>query len=155
MPPANRTQVSNIIDAEEDARAIREIISAHKDWFISIDGRSPLSINTDEFDLSAAHGHLMFSSWTENGSRTWRIRGWNWSGEKLLLDASRRLGAESVKLELVPHASAKAIVASIAAARHERCEKLAKLASDFLVNSKLERATLSSGMRRDQPGRYA
>jgi hypothetical protein len=155
MPPANRSQLSDIIDAEEVARAIREIIGAHHDWFMSIDGRSPLSINADEFDFSAAHGNLMFSSWTEKGSRTWRIRGWNWSGEKLVLDASRRLGAENVKLELVPRASAKAIVASIAAARQERCEKLAQVVSEFIQNSKVERATLSPGIRRDQPGRYA
>src|SRR2546423_7909385 len=155
MPPANRTQLSRIIDANEDARALREVIRAHQDWFISLDGRSPLSINTDEFDFSVAQDRLMFSSWTESGSRTWRVTAWNWNGEKLLLDASRRLGAENVELQLVPHASAKALVANIAAARQERCERLAKVVSDFLVNSKVERATLSPGMRRDQPGRYA
>ncbi len=155
MPPANRTKFGHVIDAEEDARAIREIISAHRDWFISIDGRAPLSISADEFDFSVAQGRLMFSSWTEGGARTWRVTAWNWSGEKLLLNASRRMGAESVELQLVPRASAKAIVANIAAARQERCERLAKIVSEFILNSKVERATLSPGMRRDQPGRYA
>src|SRR5436190_9401700 len=155
MPPANRRELSKIIDADEDALAIREVISAHKDWFISVDGRSPLSINANEFDFSVAHGRLMFSSWTESGSRTWRVTAWNWTNEKLLLNASRRMGAENVELQLVPRASAKAIVANIAAARQERCEKLAKVVSEFILNSKIERATLSPGMRRDQPGRYA
>ena len=169
MPPTNATRLNKIVDNELDARAIREITAAHKDWFISVDGRSPLSISADEFDFSVAHGRLMFSSWTEIGSRTWRINAWNWNGDKLILDASRRLGAENVKLELIPHASAKAIVASIAAARQERCEKLAALVAQTLVCEagapdqglksvpvpKIERATLSPGMRRDQPGRYA
>src|SRR5438128_9381204 len=140
MSPANRTKLSRVIDVDHDARAIREIVSAHKDWFISIDGRSPLSMNADEFDFSVAHGRLMFSSWTENGSRTWRISAWNWNGEKLLLDASRKLGAENSELQLVPHASAKAIVANIAAARQERCEKLAQIVSQFIPNSTIERA---------------
>jgi len=155
MPPANRTQPARIIDADEDARAIREVISAHRDWFISIDGRAPLSISANEFDFSVAHGRLMFSSWTESGSRTWRVTAWNWTGEKLLLNASRRMGAENVELQMVPRASAKALVANIAAARQERCERLAKIVSQFILNSKVERATLSPGMRRDQPGRYA
>ena len=95
MSPANRTQLSRVTDADQDTRAIREIVNAHKDWFMSIDGRSPLDINADEFDFSVAHGRLVFSSWTESGSRAWRISAWNWNGERLLLDASRRLGAPS------------------------------------------------------------
>jgi len=88
MSPANRTQFSEVTDADQDARAIREIVNAHKDWFMSIDGRSPLDINADEFDFSVAHGRLMFSSWTESGSRVWRISAWNWNGEKMLLNVS-------------------------------------------------------------------
>jgi len=65
------------------------------------------------------------------------------------------MGAEVTTLELIPHASAKAIVASIAVARQERCEKLAEIVSGFVANSKVENVKLSPGMRRDQPGRYA
>ena len=79
------------------------------------------------------------------------------------------MGAETATIELIPRASAKAIVASIAAARQERCEKLAQMVTQTLVCDsrdeehrlksvplvKIERATLSPGMRRDQPGRYA
>ncbi len=122
---------------------------------MSVDGRAPLSVNSDEFDFSVAHSRLIFSSWTEAGSRTWRVNAWNWTSEKLILQASRRLGAETATIELVPHASAKALVASIAASRQERCETLAKLVGGFVPNSKIERAVLSPGMRRDQPGRYA
>src|SRR2546423_2112702 len=154
MPPANRSQARKIIDAESDVRAIRDILGTHHDWFVSLDGRSPLDLNTDEFDLSVAHGRLLFSSWTETGSRTWRISAWSSSGEKLLLHASRRFGAENVNLELVPRASAQALVASITAARRERCDKLARIVGDYLA-ARVEKATLSPGMRRDQPGRYA
>src|SRR5437870_5622657 len=65
------------------------------------------------------------------------------------------MGADSSTLELVPRVSARAIVASIAAARQIQCEKLARIVSDTLPVAKIERATLSPGMRRDQPGRYA
>src|SRR5438046_6793443 len=40
------------------------------------------------------------------------------------------MGAEVAKLELVPRASAKAIVASITAARQARCEKLAQIVAE-------------------------
>jgi hypothetical protein len=91
----------------------------------------------------------------------------------LLLEASRRMGAEGATLELVPRESAKAIVVGIAAARQARCVRLAQIACEALVAQtsvcdsavedhrlksgplKIEQATLSPGMRRHQPGRYA
>ena len=95
------------------------------------------------------------------------VRSWKWTGDKLILRAARRMGAEQATLELVPQSSAKALVATIAAARQARCEQLAQLvaqtsAGDLVANHKLEsgplkieQAALSPGVRRDQPGRYA
>jgi hypothetical protein len=159
----------NSRDVEPDERSIRKIISAHHDWFMSIDGRSPLGLTTDEFEFSTSGGRTLFSCWTEKGSRMWRVTDWRWTGDKLLLKAARRMGAEEATIELIPRASARAIVASIAAARRERCEKLAELVTQTLVCDpdsgkqrlksvplpKIESAKLSPGMRRDQPGRYA
>lgn len=87
------------------------------------------------------------------------------------------MGADEVTIDLIPRASAKAIVAGIAAARQERCERLAELVAQTLEGEvaqtsvcdsdggkhrlksvplpRIERAQLSPGMRRDQPGRYA
>ena len=200
MPPAIATKRVNSRDVERDEKSVREIIKAHHDWFMSIDGRSPLSLAADEFEFSVSSGRLIFSCWTQKGSRVWRASDWQWSGDKLSLQASRRMGAEKVTIELIPRASAKAIVASIAAARQERCEKLAELVAlslegvgrgvlgveknEGVLGSvlgveqatphrhptpdtphptpntqhplvKIERAKLSPGMRRDQPGRYA
>ncbi len=135
-------------------RSIDELLSVHSEWFLAQDGGAPLAIGCGEFDFSIDHRRLIFSSWTETGSRSWRITAWSWTSDKLLLEASRRMGAEVARLELIPRASAKAIVASIAAARQARCDQLAQIASQVL-SAKIERAVLSPGMRRDQPGRYA
>src|SRR5712691_4462698 len=148
-------QLNDIAAVASAERAIRELLSVHAEWFFVQDGGAPLALAESEFDFSIAHGRLIFTSWTETGSRSWRITAWEWTGEKLLLKASRRMGADLATLELVPRASAKAIVASIAAARQARCEKLAQVAGEFLSGAKIERASLSPGMRRDQPGRYA
>jgi hypothetical protein len=170
MPLPNASQFKPVSDVSRDADTLRELASAHPDWFISIDGRAPLNVNKDEFEFSVAQARLIFSCWTETGSTTWHVKGWNWTGEKLVLQTSRRMGAEVTTLELIPHASAKAIVASIAAARQERCDRLAQFVAQTLVCGsdkeehrlksvppavKIERAALSPGMRRDQPGRYA
>jgi hypothetical protein len=136
-------------------RSIDELLSVHSEWFMAQDGGAPLAIGCGEFDFSIDHRRLIFSSWTETGSRSWRITAWSWTGEKLSLAASRRMGADVATLELVPRASARAIVAGIAAARQARCEKLAQIASQALSAAKIERAVLSPGRRRDQPGRYA
>lgn len=161
----------DVAEIESAHAAIREYASAHKDWFFAEEGGAPLALGRDEFDFSVAHRRLIFSCWTENGSRSWRVNAWNLSGDKLLMQASRRMGAQVSTLELVPRASAKAMVASIAAARQTRCEKLAqivarpsagepatddhRLTSVPLPGAKIESAVLSPGLRRDQPGRYA
>src|SRR5437773_651952 len=113
MSPANPTRLKSVVYPSEDERAIQDRIDLHSEWFVSEDGRAPLPIATDEFEFSAAQGRLIFSSWTETGSRTWRITAWNWTGEKLVLQASRRMGAEVATIEMVPRASAKALMASI------------------------------------------
>jgi hypothetical protein len=187
MSPANGLPSAIPASIEHTARQIIEFADRHSDWFLSEDGRTPLEINRSEFDFSAAHGRLIFSSWTQKGSRTWRVNEWNRSDDKLVLRASRKMGAETNTIELVPRASAKALVATIAAARQERCERLAELMAEGLAERvlgvdntvpldgglvreraahvrplnvsntsiKIERATLSPGIRRDQPGRYA
>ncbi|MGQ0762789.1 MAG: hypothetical protein ACT4OT_12360 [Acidobacteriota bacterium] len=127
MPPAIATKGVNSRDVEHDETSIREIIKAHHDWFMSLDGQSPVNLTTDEFEFSASPGRLIFSCWTETGSRAWRVKSWHWKGDKLSVQASRRMGAEEVMIELIPRASAKAIVAGIKAARQERCERLAEL----------------------------
>jgi hypothetical protein len=139
---------------ESAKRSIDELLGGNSEWFLAQDGGAPLALATGEFAFSIDHRRLIFSSWTETGSRSWRITAWSWTGDKLLLQASRRMGAEVAKLELVPRASARAIVAGVAAARQVRCQTLAQIASRAL-SAKIERAVLSPGMRRDQPGRYA
>src|ERR1700730_12860455 len=141
--------------AVDDAkRSIDELLGAHNEWFLAQDSGAPLALGSSDFDFSIDHRRLIFSSWTETGFRSWRITAWSWTGEKLALEASRRMGAQVAKLELVPRPSARAIVASIAAARQTRCEKLAQIASSTLSDAEIESAILSPGMRRDQPGRY-
>jgi hypothetical protein len=148
-------QIKDVAAVASAERAIRQLLGIHAEWFFVQDGGAPLALGNTEFDFSIAHRRLIFTSWTETGSRSWRITAWEWTGEKLVLEAARRMGADVARLELVPRASAKAITASIAAARQARCEKLAQFASECLSGAKIERATLSPGMRRDQPGRYA
>src|SRR5438874_6838857 len=169
MSLANPTQFVDTTSINRDALKLLEFVQPHAEWFISEDGRLPLEVNRTEFDFSGAHGRLIFSCWTQRGARAWRITDWNRSGEKLVLQVSRRMGAEIATIELVPRASAKALVATIAAARQARCEMLAQVVAQTLVCesigedhrlksaplAKVERAALSPGMRRDQPGRYA
>jgi hypothetical protein len=140
-------------------RSIDELLGKHNEWFLAQDGAAPFPIGAAEFDFSIAHQRLIFAGWLETGFRSWRITAWNWTGQKLTLEASRRLGAEVAALDLIPRESARAIVATIAAARHARCVRLADIACGALAAQsaplKIESATLSPGMRRDQPGRYA
>src|SRR5688500_14055846 len=142
--------------AEAALRAIKEVTGAHTEWLLSADtGSSQTLLKRDEFDFSVSSRALILSCWTERGTATWRVRAWEWTSDKLRLEATRRMGAERALLELIPRASAKAITATVTAARVVRSEKMARAALEMLPGSKVERAALSPGMRRGQPGRYA
>lgn len=170
MSPTNASKFAFSDDPSESERIIRQLIDVHHEWFVSENAGAPLEIRSDAFEFYNSHGRLIFSSWTTKGARTWRVNGWRWDEDKLSLTATRRAGGEVARIELVPRASAKALVAGIAAARQARCEQLARLVAQTLVDEdstreprlmtgplslKIERAILSPGMRRDQPGRYA
>jgi hypothetical protein len=146
------TDVSSIEDAE---RRIRELIGAHGEWLYARASHRSVSLQRSECDFRVSQGRLIFSCWSEQGALVWRIAGWEWTGAKLLLEASRRMGAESARLELIPRASVEAASAAIGETRRERCYTLARLACAVLQDVKIERAGLSAGARRGQPGRYA
>jgi len=140
----------------ETARAtINELFQTHVEWFLTIAGSASQALNQSELEVVVAHGRLLLGCWTEKGTRSWKIFSWEWTGEKLTLEASRRMGADRPVIELVPRASAKSIALTVKAARHARCESLAQLVSANQAGAKVERVSLSPGARRGQPGRYA
>ena len=118
----------NTPERQETARAtISDLFQAHVEWFLTFDGGESQALNQRELDIFIAHGRLLLGCWTEKGTRSWKIFSWDWTGEKLTLAASRRMGADRPIIELVPRASAKAIALTVKAARQARCEALAQL----------------------------
>jgi hypothetical protein len=144
----------------EAARSkIAELLAAHVEWFFTLEERAGVgkteALNRRELDIAIAHARLLLTCWTEQGSSVWKIFAWEWTGEKLMLQASRRMGAERPKIELVPRAAASAIALTVKTARQKRCDQLATLACSLQPGAKVERTSLSPGARRGQPGRYA
>lgn len=140
---------------EAARQQIAALFSQHAEWFFTASHNETYALRRDEMHVAIAQQRLMLSCWTEKGSRSWRILGWQWNGRMLLLQASRKMGAELPLIELIPRASAAAVAATIRAARGIRCDKLAQLASTSEAETRIERAALSRGTRAGQPGRYA
>jgi hypothetical protein len=144
-------------DSIEDAeRRISKLVDARGEW-LCVQGSQGVAtlLRNSECEFRVTHGRLIFYSWGDEGALAWRITAWEWTGEKLLLEATRRMGALSAQLELIPRASIEAMAATISATRRERCLHLAQLACSALHGAKIERAGLSAGARPGQPGRYA
>ncbi|MGH9928709.1 MAG: hypothetical protein ACREA9_05695 [Pyrinomonadaceae bacterium] len=140
----------------EAARSqIADFLTTHAEWFWTLNGGDSQPLGRNELEIAVAYGRLILTSWTEKGSRTWRVFDWELTGEKLTLRASRRMGAERPVIELVPRAVASAIALTVKTARHQRSAQLGQLACSVQAGAKLERAALSPGARRGQPGRYA
>ena len=140
---------------EAARQQIASLFGQHAEWFCTAGSNETYALRREEMHVSIAQQRLVLSCWTEKGSRSWRILGWEWNGQMLVLQASRRMGAESQVIELVPRASAAAVGATIRAARQLRCDKLAQLACLSEHDARIERASLSPGTRAGQPGRYA
>src|SRR6266404_8117613 len=99
MSPANPAKLDTASVTRIELELL-EFVQPHAEWFISEDGRLPLEVNRTEFDFSVAHGRLIFSCWTQRGARAWRVTEWHRSDEKLVLQVSRRMGAEVAAVEL-------------------------------------------------------
>ncbi len=142
---------------EEAAERIDELLASHSEWFIGAEDESlrTISLRKDEIDITIAQGRLILSYWNEAGALHWRITGWEWTGLKLLFDAARNLNRTRVRLEIIPRTQAKTIAAGVSAARRASCEQLASLAAKQAGNAQIEKAGLSAGVRRNEPGRHA
>ena len=133
---------------------IAEVLDAHVEWYCVVNEGKSQALLRNEIEITTAQGRLILSCWTDKGTRSWKILAWNWNGQTLSLQTSRKLGAEKTLIEIIPRASATAIAAIIRAARQIRCDKMAELSSSLIPGTRIERSALSPGVRKGQPGRY-
>lgn len=135
---------------------IDQLINDHEEWFFSrpeVNASSPLRRN--EVHLRATERRLIVSCLTNEGMSAWHVRSWEWTGEKLLLEATPLKGTEPTLLELIPRVSARVIAELVSDSRRARCQTLAQLACRMRHGARIYRMGLSAGIRSGQPGRYA
>ena len=121
---------------------ITMIFREHAEWLFVSDG-TVQPLRREEIELNFVQHKLMFSCWTEAGTRVWRLLGWDWNGQLLELKVSRRMGAEVSLIELIPRTTAKVVTATIRAARQTLCERLSQLAAAVEIETSVERLSLS------------
>jgi hypothetical protein len=148
-------RLTNLSLLESAHEQIASLIHQHAEWLYVPADDVAQSVRRDELAIAIFHGRLMLSCWTEQGTRFWRVLGWHWSGQSLILQVSRKMSTEVALIELIPRASAKTVAAAIRAARQMRCERLAQLAAASQPETSIERLALSRGTRPGNPGRYA
>ncbi|HYH83924.1 MAG TPA: hypothetical protein VEX60_00490 [Pyrinomonadaceae bacterium] len=148
-------RLTNLEEIEDARHSLAEHLEARGEWFLR-EGRGGASValRRGEWELRVAAGALQFSYWGEAGARTWRVMAWERQGEGARLECVRRMGAERGWLELVPRALVASAREAVAEARRRECETIAALACD-VAGAKRERAALSAGARRGEPGRWA
>jgi hypothetical protein len=150
-----KNRLTKLEEIEDARRRIAELLEARGEWFVC-EGREGASVELrrGEWELSASAGALLFSYWGESGARTWRVAAWSAEGGRVLLEASRRVGAVRARLELVARASVASAREAVAEARRAECERIAALVCESAC-AELEQARLSAGARRGEPGRWA
>ena len=135
-------------------REIATLLREYAEWLFVAD-RVTESLRREEIDVVVVGERLMFSCWTEKGTRLWRVMAWDWNGHSLELEVSRKLRGEALLIKLIPRTAARAMTAAIGAARRVRCERVGQLAAALQFGSVVERSSLSRGTKPGQPGRYA
>lgn len=149
----------NHLDGHEEVEAalrlLTRLLGARGCWFLR-EGRdgAGLELRRGEWELRAAGGGLVLAYRGESGLRRWRVVAWHAEGEGLYLEAVGRLGAKRTLLTLVPRALVASARAVVADARRAECERLAALVCET-AQARLEHASLSPGVRRGEPGRWA
>lgn len=133
---------------------IAALFCQYAEWLFVSD-RLIQSLRREEIEVAIVHERVVLSCWTEEGTRVWRIVAYEWNGQLLELQVSRKMGAEVSPIELIPRTSAHAITATIRAARQLRCERLSRVAVALQPGAIVERLSLSRGTKPGQPGRYA
>lgn len=148
-------RLTNLEEIEDARLRLAQLLEARGEWFLR-EGRAGMSValRRGEWELRVAAGALMFSYWGEAGARTWRVVAWGREGEGVGLECVRRMGAERARLELIPRALVASAREAVAEARGRECELIAALVREF-AGAKVERAALSVGARRGEPGRWA
>jgi hypothetical protein len=149
-------RLTSLEEIEDARRRLAEHLEARGEWFLREGraARAPLALRRGEWELRVAAGALMFSHWGEAGARAWRVLAWEMRGEGVGLECVRRMGAERARLELVPRALVASARDALRDARMRECELIAALVCD-VERAKVERADLSAGARRGEPGRWA
>ncbi|HEV7893631.1 MAG TPA: hypothetical protein VGP08_23655 [Pyrinomonadaceae bacterium] len=154
----------NRIMTADEAEGARRVIAARLEaagelFLCEGRARRRVELRAGEWELTASASSLVFSYWGDAGVRAWRVGAWRFEGDVLLLEATRRMGAERATLELVPRARVATAREVVADARRSECERVAaKLfehAESLRACAKLERAWVSAGARRGEPGRWA
>ncbi len=149
-------RLTNRDEVEDAEHLIAEVLDSQAEWLYAENQTSAqVAVRRGEWEIKVWHERLLLSVWVDQGTRMWRVVAWEWTGEKLRLEAVRRLGHERAALELVPRASARVAVATVTDARRAACARLATLACALVPGAKVKRIGLSAGPRRNQPGRYA
>jgi hypothetical protein len=147
--------LTKIMEAEDAARRMGEIVGAAAEWLYVRDGRAAQSVHRDELDFRVAHNSLLFYCLSDEGVEVWRVSAWAFANDKLLLEASRKAGRERARLELIPRISASVLAEEVAAVRRTRCAQLAELARAHLPGATIVRVSLSSGAGFNRPGSFA
>ncbi len=134
------------------------LLDARPAWLLR-EGRGArrVELRRGEWELRVAGCALVLYCRGESGARAWRLRAWGAEGEALILDTAVRAGARPTTLWLVPRALVASAREALAEARRAECERLATLICRHPLSfgARLERATLSAGARRGEPGRWA
>lgn len=156
LSPREMNRLTNTTEIEEARRRIAGLLDLRGEWLCAeARGGASANLRRGEWELRATRGALFLTYWGERGARAWRVSAWDWTGAKLLIEASRRAGAERTVLEFVPRARARDAAEALASARRAACEHIARLVCEATACNRVEQARLSAGARRGEPGRYA
>ncbi len=148
--------LTNSNSIERASHRIKQLIGEYEEWFYFRPGlRATSPMRSGEIHFRRTKRKLILSCVTDAGLTIWRIRAWEWTGEKFRFEVTSKNPSDLTFIELTPRASASVIAALVSDSRRVRCQLLAQLVCSKLPGARIVRMGLSAGARSGQPGRDA
>src|SRR5947209_164110 len=140
-------------ESEQTWRELAARLDAHGEWFCTARRDSaPVPLRKGEWELSAAHGRVHLSYWTERGSRPWRVLACeNLTGaqvERVRLSAGARRREPGRYARIVLRRGRELIAVTGAVVEVRAHDADALLTSALIWWTRLQRQTRFAGLRK-------
>ncbi len=123
---------------------LRELIASHQEWLLVREFGPAFPLEKYEIEITEDGEKAFFGFLDDNGYHAWRLNGFAFDGNEIVLDLAGAFAKKREAMRLVSRASAVLLTAEIELARLEKANEIAGLIAQNFPEIKLGRVALNT-----------